>query len=269
MCTDLANIESVHTFACKRYMNVPPRVPNKFVYGETGRYPLYVNTLVRSISYWLKLQRMELTRLPRQAYLMLCNMDERGKECWVTHVRNALCWHGFGYVWLQQGVGCEKAFIACFKKRLVDVYQQEWNSSVMCKDMYAHYRSFKTAFEAEPYFQWMNIKCFRDSLIKLRLGILPINGSAFRSVIGHDASRVCDYCQHGVIENEEHFVFTCPLYASLRAQYLEILVNNRMSFTDMMNCDNMDIVRNLGTFIFYACRLRTDYVQCISSSQDQ
>ena len=43
----LRNVERVHTFACKRYSNVPLKVPNKFVYGETGRYPMYVNSAVR------------------------------------------------------------------------------------------------------------------------------------------------------------------------------------------------------------------------------
>ena len=51
----LNNVERVHTFACKRYLNVPLKVPNKFVYGETGRYPLYVNSVVRCIRYWLRI----------------------------------------------------------------------------------------------------------------------------------------------------------------------------------------------------------------------
>ena len=83
----LSNVERVHTFACKRYLNVPLKVPNKFVYGETGRYPLYVNSAVRCIRYWLRILKLDPDRLPKQAYTMLFNMDERGKNCWATSVR--------------------------------------------------------------------------------------------------------------------------------------------------------------------------------------
>ena len=35
------------------------RTPNDLVCGETNRYPLFVNSAVRSIRYLLKLTRME------------------------------------------------------------------------------------------------------------------------------------------------------------------------------------------------------------------
>ena len=129
----LSNVERVHTFACKRYLNVPLKVPNKVVYGETGRYPLYVNKAVRCIRYWLRILKLDPARLPKQAYTMLFNMDERGKNCWATSVRNILFSLGFGYVWLQQGVGCDSAFISVFKQRLTDIYQQEWSASNTAK----------------------------------------------------------------------------------------------------------------------------------------
>ena len=40
------------------------RTPNDLVYGETNRYPLFVNSAVRCIRYWLKLTRMEASKLP-------------------------------------------------------------------------------------------------------------------------------------------------------------------------------------------------------------
>ena len=39
------------------------RTPNDLVYGETNRYPLFVNSAVRYIRYWLKLTRMEASKL--------------------------------------------------------------------------------------------------------------------------------------------------------------------------------------------------------------
>ena len=56
------------------------RTPNDLVYGETNRYPLFVNSAVRCIRYWLKLTRMEASKLPSKAYRILHVLDARGKE---------------------------------------------------------------------------------------------------------------------------------------------------------------------------------------------
>ena len=37
----LDDIEKVHMMACKRFLGVPLRTPNKMVHGELGRYPLF------------------------------------------------------------------------------------------------------------------------------------------------------------------------------------------------------------------------------------
>ena len=47
---------------------------------------------------------------------MLFNMDERGRKCWESDVGNILFSLGFGYAWLQQGFGCETAFISLIKQ---------------------------------------------------------------------------------------------------------------------------------------------------------
>ena len=40
---DITPIERIHLFALKRFLNTSLRTPNVTIYGETGRYPLFVN----------------------------------------------------------------------------------------------------------------------------------------------------------------------------------------------------------------------------------
>ena len=54
------SVERAHLFACKRFLNVSSRSPNNLVYGETGRYPLIVNSTIRALKYWLKLQKCRM-----------------------------------------------------------------------------------------------------------------------------------------------------------------------------------------------------------------
>ena len=49
-------IESVHTRALKRFLNISVHASNNIVYGETGRYPLIINHKISSLRYWLRLQ---------------------------------------------------------------------------------------------------------------------------------------------------------------------------------------------------------------------
>ena len=148
----LSNIESVHLFACKRFLNVQLKTPNKFIYGETGRYPLFVISYVRCIRYWLKVLKMDTVMLPKQAYNMLLIMEQNGKQCWASQVKKTLFELGFGFVWDQQGVGNENWFLKFFKQRCIDIFQQEWFSSVSSSRMFQQYNTFKLSFEIEKYF---------------------------------------------------------------------------------------------------------------------
>ena len=247
----LDNIEKVHSFACKRFLKVPLKLPNKFVLGEMGRHPLYVNTYVRCIKYWLRLLKMDISRLPKTAYRMLLTLDDKGKPCWASQVKNTLFRLGFGYAWINQGVGREIAFLSLFKQRLKDNYQQEWDESIMNKDMYSQYRLFKTSWETEPYFEFLDLRCFRDGLIKLRLGVLPIKGSSFRTMFSTDPNMnfLCKSCK--VIENENHFVHVCPLYEEIRTKYLSGI---EQQYTDILRDGQVRDVRKLTMYVFYALR---------------
>ena len=50
LIADKRIIDRIYLFAIKRLRNVSPRTPNSLVYGETGRYPLYISTYTRCIS---------------------------------------------------------------------------------------------------------------------------------------------------------------------------------------------------------------------------
>ena len=65
--------------ALKRVLGVRQMTPNNMIYGDTARYPLYINAYVRTIRYWLKITRTNEKRLPYKAYLMLLYLDEQEK----------------------------------------------------------------------------------------------------------------------------------------------------------------------------------------------
>ena len=187
---------------------------------------------------------------------MLINMDSNGKVCWATIVKNTLFSLGFGYAWLNQGVGCETSFFALFKQRMIDHFLQEWYSSVLNKDTYSTYCLFKTSFEPGPYFEFLDYRCFRDYLVKLRVGVLPINGSSFRRTFSESHNKLCPLCD--VIEDENHFIFVCPMYAEIRNKYLRGTSNQ---YYDVLKNGPVKAVRNISFYLFYATRKRLNNSQ--------
>ena len=119
--------------ACKRFLGVPVRTPNKMVYGDLGRFPLFINSYISCIKYWFRLLEMGNDRQPKTAYEMLLCLDRNGKDCWVSRIMEILFETGFNFVWLQQGVGDKNSFLRSFKQRLVDMFIQEWSGAVEIK----------------------------------------------------------------------------------------------------------------------------------------
>jgi hypothetical protein len=248
----LENIENIHLMACKRFLGVPVRTPNKMVYGDLGRFPLFINSNISSMRYWFRLLQMENDRLPKKAYEMLVGLDRNGKDCWASRLRELLCKTGFSFVWLQQGVGDVMQFLKLLKQRLVDMFIQEWSGAIRDKDRYDNYRSFKTIFEKEKYISSMDIYCFRVAVAQARFGVLPLNNNLHRYSVS-PLDRNCGFC-NSQIENEHHFLFECDVYTDLRNIFL--LDSSTMSLQVIIGARNESHIRNVAKFVFHAIQRR-------------
>ena len=252
----LENIEKVHLGACKRFLGVPIRTPNKMIYSELCRFPLYVNSYTNCLRYWFKLLEMEINRLPKKAYQMLLNLDRDGKCCWASSVREILCETGFSFVWLQQGVGDVRCFLQLFKERLIDMFIQEWSGSLRDKERYENYRSFKTVFEKEKYIAGINVYCFRVAVSQIRLGVLPLNNNLKRfSDLPTDRNCICCTTK---IEDEHHFLFECKLYHDLREKFLKKSVH--LPIHRLLAARDETHTYNLSKFVFHAISLRKQFL---------
>ena len=83
-------IETVHTTFCKKFLQLNKNTNNCIVLGECGRHPLCVNYFTNCISYWCNLLQMPTHRYPRNCYLLLKSLDDAGRICWASKIRNLL-----------------------------------------------------------------------------------------------------------------------------------------------------------------------------------
>ena len=266
--TQYKGIESIHLFAIKKFLNVGQTTPNTMVYGETGRYPLYVDTYINVVKYWFKLKKMDRNRLPRQALEMSemsvrdirnCVNGKQGPLNWVYKIRELLNNFGFSYVWLHGGVGDEKMFLSELKLRIIDCYKQSWNEKINTSVRFETYRSFKSLLEPEKYLLEITISKFRNAMIRCRLGLndLKVN-QRYKDV---PVTRCCPFCDK--IENEFHFFVECPTYKDLRRKYISEYYDNQTinvscTVMSLMKTENPEKIKKVAMYIYYAFKLREE-----------
>ena len=252
----LDHLEKVHMLACKRFLGVPIKTPNKMVYGDLGRYPLHIISCVNVLRYWFRLLHMDKERLTYKAYQMLLDLDMSGKHCWVSKIREILCFTGFNFVWLHQGVGNVKLFLREFKQKLIDFFIQEWSGSIRDSNRFDSYRTFKTVFEKDKYISDMNERCFRVAISQFRFNELPLNNNLYRySEVNQ--FKMCPFCKNQ-IEDEHHFLIICSFYTDLRIRFLKDSASLPMHV--LFDASNDTLRYNLSRYIFHAIRMRMNAI---------
>jgi hypothetical protein len=250
-------IEKIHLFAMKRLLNVSIKTPNALVYGEFGRYPLYVNTYTKCIKYWLHILSMPESRLPLKSYKMLYSMHCNNKNNWVSSVCFALYRYGFGYVWENQGVGDVKVFVRVFRQRLVDCYLQEWNADISSRDRFAFFSSFKQTHSLSQYLLDVRHVAHKKILTRFRLGVSPLYPHRLRFSKNNRDSFDCPFCK-GTYECEFHFLLVCPKYTTLRESFLPTkFYNHPTAFKMSILLANSGCAPSLAAYIFKAFELRS------------
>jgi hypothetical protein len=256
---DYTAIERIHLFAIKRFLNTSIRTPNVMVYGETGRYPLFVNAYLKCIRFWLRILKMSPQRLPYKAYKMSLYLHEQNRRTWASSVCYVLYKYGFDNVWENQGVGDEKMFLKEFKERLLTSYKQEWSTKLRTSDRFLFYSTFKSTLSMSSYLIDLKHVKARNLLIRMRLGVSPLKIHRLRFTNNiTEADLTCLFCRYET-ETEVHFILTCPRYEEIRELYIPKKYYNCPSsfkLTLLLAANNKTILLRLATYIFKAFQIR-------------
>ena len=165
---------------------------------------------------------------------------------------------GFGYVWINQGVGSESKFLSVFKQRIIDVTHQEWVAGIRDKERFRLYTSFKTTLGGERYFNDVRIKCFRDALVRFRLGVSNIQKHRNRFIRDiTPGMNDCPFCPQ-TTEDELHVLFHCPKYSSLRPDCYKSVPQHlqQQRLSEALACRQASRTRQLAWFLFKAFEVR-------------
>jgi len=214
------DIERIHLKFCKRLLQVKINTCNVAVYGELGRYPLYVNRYIKIIKFWFKILNNEniIMQIVYKQALHDCN---KGYNNWVTNVKNMLNNYGFGYVFENPNVVQVNSFVSEFKCRLVDNFKQEWYGKMNNSSVLDMYKIYKSSLEYEEYLDLLP-KRLRLFFVRLRVSAHPLRiqtGRYAQNNIPRN-ERYCLCCNSVDLEDEYHFICICRCYIDLRNKYI-------------------------------------------------
>ena len=112
-------IERIHLKFCKQILKVRNTTSSMAVYGELGRYPLFISRYIKIIKYWHKIINTDNIIL-QSMYKLAYNDCLNGRNNWLSNVKKLLFDYGFNNVWDNPETYFTKSFIHVFKQRAIE-----------------------------------------------------------------------------------------------------------------------------------------------------
>lgn len=254
------DIEKVHNKFCKFILGVSMKTNNCAARGELGRHSIRVNINVEIVRFWLKCIQTNSPRILKDSYQYQYTRANMGQKCWGLHVKRVLNSHGFGAVWVNQQVDDQKIFLQKFKQRSMDMSLQIWHSEMVECPKLRTYAKFKLCFEKEKYLDCISKSIYKKALARFRVSSHDLHIESGRRSGTPITQRLCPFgCNQ--IEDEFHFLLVCPTYTYYRNIFIpEFYFSPALEYkaTLLLSNENSLSLENLGKYIFYSERIRTN-----------
>lgn len=243
-------IERIHLKFCKRVLGCRKSTPNVAVYGELGRYPLYISRFVRIIKYWFKVLNSDniiIKKVYQMSYIDCLN----GKKNWVSSVKKLLYDYGFNYVFDNQVELNTDLFINLFRQRIIDCFLQGWYNTKANSPVLNLYNHIKDNFEYESFLDKLPYD-LRNYFIRLRVSShsLRIQSGRYNRIPRNE--RICVFCNTNDIDDEFHFLFKCPCFNDLRTTFIPryfLFRQSMFKFLQLLQSQNKTILIKVCKYI--------------------
>ena len=256
------NIEKVQKKFCKWILNVKQSTNTLALYGELGRFPLYIERHIRMIKYFLKIYTSKSENCILKAILQdqIRNIQlNKSIKNWASNICEILQSAGLNEVWLFPESVSINVLVPLLRCRLRDIYITNWRTGLEMSSSLNIFREIKITFERSDYIDVLENTKYRNSLAKLRLASHKLNIEIGRhnNVPRHE--RKCLLCNLNDIEDEFHFVLKCPVYADIRKELVPRFYYSNTSmykYISLMQNNDKKLIRKLAIYCEKAFKLR-------------
>ena len=200
---------NVQNRAMRYYLGVHKFAPVAGMLGDFGWMSSKYRRYLCMCRYWNRMIRMDDERLVKKIFnndYLACDKN------WCSDIRDVFIKLDMGDMYHQKRV----CIMQEVKLKLMNLNKQEWELEVSNKPKLRTYTLFKTELSTENYICHYMHKRNRSLLSQFRLGILPLHIETGRYTNTPLENRICKQCELNEVEDEYHFLISCPIYACYR-----------------------------------------------------
>ena len=225
---------------------------NSAILAETGRFPLALTSLKDTIiGFWHHMANSPWISLVNKTYAE----DKNTNINYCKYIESFLSTLSFSHVWENQNTFSINRLKKAIHAKLRDRYIKSWKDA-LCNEKSTEYstklqtyKTFKLEYKMENYLSLDIEKLHVTKFTKLRISNsnLMIEEGRYKKLKPEE--RRCPLCKSG-IEDEPHFLVTCPclndprlkLYSKLNDILPDFLsLNNNDKFKLMMSTSEIDL----------------------------
>jgi hypothetical protein len=252
-------LEKLNISMGKYVHGVNKRTTNLAIYGELGRYPLYIDTIISMIKYWFRLcKNTRHDPLLREAYEENMLMYGNNESCWLRCIHILLKHLNMDHM-LTHPENFKSSHIYSIKKKLQNNYETLiWKINLNKCEKLRTYRKFKFIFRYETYISDIRNISHRNILTRFRTSNhkLHIETGRYTRPITPVENRICSNCNSKSVEDELHFIMYCPKFENHKRELFSNVLNDNAAilraedkFVWILSNEDPSCVRELAKFI--------------------
>lgn len=232
---EYGHMNTVLNKAGRFLLGLPPRAPNIATQGEMGWNSIIYHTRLEAIRIYCRLNTMDEERI---TYKIFNWSKSVGNQCknWVFFMNKFLRENDL--LAIEVNKMDSKAGAKYCMEALQLLEKEKWCNKLwndghnVNGNKLRTYRRFKGTLEKEKYLDINVPRDQRSAFVKLRCGVLPLEVETGRYNGTILEERVCKLCNNGDIEDEVHFLITCPIYQDIRRTIFEKAVELDETFNN-------------------------------------
>ena len=219
-------------------LGVPPNTSTAGIHSELGRFPISVNIQETMVKYWFRIISLPRDRLASHCYWSLLDLNPT-KDPWITTIETALKSAGQMFVWNSQKTlscldrRCLSKYENYICQTLRDVSLQVNAEKINSESKLNFFKNSKPTNKLSNYLNNLSGRDRRSSFSKLRLGTLELELEKGRRHNILRADRHCKICNSNEVENETHFIFSCPALSKYRQPFIKEISDLSYNFKFM------------------------------------
>ena len=221
----------------KTVLGVPRYTSTTGIHIELGRFSIDVNVHASMLKYWARLITLPTSRLVSNCYWSLFN-NPNNTDPWVKSIKEIIFASGQYHVWHNQkqlGISEPKFIrkhISYMSQNLKDQFIQKATMKMNSESKLVLFKNAKNTLSLSKYMSVINNREKRRLISKLRLGVLPLEIEKGRrsNLIRND--RHCKLCHTEQVEDETHFLLTCPSLAQYRQPFITSILELQPHFAN-------------------------------------